>query len=115
MDDPDLRELLPRMSDLVPHLERAFAAADRLKVKASSFHTPPCVLAEAYRDRYVHSGTWDLLVVPPGAEPFMAECSPMEGGAYLDGCASCRLRPDCLGPRADYLEIHGPDEFRPLP
>ena len=115
IDDPDLRELLPRMSELVPHLERAFAAADGLGVKASSFHTPPCVLTENFRDRYVHSGNWDLLVVPPGAEPFMAERSPMEGGAYLNGCANCRLRPDCLGPRADYLSTFGPGEFKPIP
>jgi MoaA/NifB/PqqE/SkfB family radical SAM enzyme len=113
-DDLNLRELLPRMSELVPHLERALAAADGLGVKASSFHTPPCVLTENFRDRYVHSGNWNLLVVPPGSEPFMAELSPMEGGAYLEGCAGCRLRPDCLGPRADYLDIYGPDEFRPF-
>jgi len=53
-------------------------------------------------------------VVPEG-QPFMAEDSPIEGGVYLEGCASCAARPDCLGLRADYLAARGEHEFVPIP
>jgi MoaA/NifB/PqqE/SkfB family radical SAM enzyme len=113
-DAEQMRGFLPRLTTLKPYLEEAFQEADRLRVEALTLHTPPCVLSPAHRNRYVHSGTWELLVVPPGQEPFMAEKSPMEGGAYLESCSGCRVRPDCLGPRADYLSAFGPDEFLPL-
>lgn len=114
LDDPAMAGLLPRMRELVPPLERAFSVADRLRVQANSLHTPPCVLSREFRKRYVHSRRWELLVVPPGGQPFMAEQSPMEGGAYLESCQGCRLRSDCLGPRADYLTVYGPGEFEPI-
>jgi MoaA/NifB/PqqE/SkfB family radical SAM enzyme len=114
MEAGGIDDLLPRMTDLLPHLESAFEAADRAGVEATSLHTPPCVLGEKYRDRYVHAGTWKLSVITPGSQPFAAEDSPMEGGEYLEGCAGCSLRPGCLGLRKDYLELFGPGEFLPV-
>jgi len=114
LEDPRAAERLPSFSDLRPHLDAAFEAAASLGVEATSLHTPPCVLSPAFRDRYVHSGTWELVVVTPGSEPFMAEESPMEGGVYVDACSRCSLRADCLGFRSDYIEHHGTDGIRPL-
>jgi MoaA/NifB/PqqE/SkfB family radical SAM enzyme len=114
MEGRGIEDLLPRMTDLVPHLESAFRAADRYGAAATTLHTPPCVLKPDYRGRYLHAGTWKLQVITPGSEPFAAEDSPIEGGVYLEGCAGCTMRPDCLGLRKDYLDHFGPDEFSPV-
>ena len=105
---------LPTMTALVPQLQRALERAEALDLDATTLHTPPCVLPPRHRRRYVHAGSWRLLVVTPGSEPFRAEESPMEGGVYLPSCAACAWRQRCLGLRADYLKVHGGDEFSPL-
>jgi hypothetical protein len=114
MEDQGIDDLLPRMTDLLPHLDSAFQAADRAGVEATTLHTPPCVLKPEHRGRYVHAGTWKLSVVTPGSQPFAAEESPFEGGVYLEGCAECDLRSGCLGLRRDYLDLFGPEEFLPI-
>jgi MoaA/NifB/PqqE/SkfB family radical SAM enzyme len=114
MESEGIEDLLPRMTDLMPHLESAFAAAERAGVEATTLHTPPCVLKPEHRKRYVHAGTWKLSVITPGSQPFAAEESPIEGGVYLEGCAGCSLRSGCLGLRRDYLDLFGPDEFFPV-
>ncbi len=111
LDATALRDWLPRFTDAVPELERALSRAIALGVGATTFHTPPCVLSPGLRDRYRHSRSWRLLVFVPGQDPFLAEDSPMEGGAHVDACTRCAARADCLGPRADYLAMHGSDEF----
>ncbi|MBI5499291.1 MAG: radical SAM protein [Deltaproteobacteria bacterium] len=113
-DGDELSDLLPDLRDVAPHLEAAFDAATGLGVEASSLHTPPCVLRAPYRERYRHAGDWNVLVVPPGGPPFLAAQTPMEGGAYLPGCAACAARKRCLGPRADYLAVRGGAAFVPL-
>lgn len=105
---------LPTMQQLAPHLQRAMARAEELGAPAVTLHTPPCVLDAAHRSRYVHAGAWRLLVVTPGGEPFRAEDSPMEGGAYLPTCEACAWRRRCLGMRDDYLQVHGGEGFEPL-
>jgi hypothetical protein len=77
-------------------------------------HTPPCVLPGSHRDRYRHSGHFRLLVATPGGQRFMTEASPMEGGVFLPACNSCQARVDCLGLRADYLDLHGSDGIEPI-
>ncbi len=114
LDPPAHAHRVPAMSALVPELLGAMDAADSLGASAVSLHTPPCVLPSSHRGRYRHAGHWRLLVATPGAEPFMTETSPMEGGVFLDGCGECSWRSRCLGLRADYLEIHGPGGVDPI-
>lgn len=114
MQGKGLEPLVPGMTDLMPHLESAFEAAERLGVTATTLHTPPCVLKPEHRRRYMHAGTWKLSVITPGSQPFAAEESPIEGGVYLESCADCDLRSGCLGLRKDYLDLFGPDEFAPV-
>jgi MoaA/NifB/PqqE/SkfB family radical SAM enzyme len=113
-DGDDGLALLPDLRAVAPRLAEAFARADARGLAASSLHTPPCTLGPGDRSRYRHAGDWNVLVVPPGGPPFMAADTPMEGGAFLPGCARCTARPQCLGPRADYLAAHGGDAFVPL-
>jgi MoaA/NifB/PqqE/SkfB family radical SAM enzyme len=105
---------VPPLSRLADNLRAAFDRADEKGVKATTLHLPPCALGEKHRSRYFHSGRWNLRVVVPNGEPFMAEDSPMEGGVFLDGCERCSQRADCLGLRADYLELHGSAGFEPI-
>lgn len=106
---------LPGLPELRPHLEAALDRAGAAGYRAISLHTPPCALGAAHRSAYQHSGTWDLTVVLPDGRSFPAEQSPMEGGEYPDDlCGLCRARPDCLGLRADYLEIHGTRGLEPV-
>jgi hypothetical protein len=105
---------LPPLAAVRPALEAAFERAAALGVDASSLHTPPCSLSPAHRERYFHSGRYRLLVATPGQPAFMAERSPMEGGAYPAVCNGCAARPDCLGLRRDYLELHGQKGLQPI-
>lgn len=114
MENEGIESLLPRLTDLMPHLESAWEAAGRAGVEATSLHTPPCLLGEKFRDRYVHAGTWKLSVITPGSDPFPAEESPIEGGVFLESCSACAMRRDCLGLRKDYLDLFGPEEFNPV-
>ena len=98
-------EQVPPMAAAAEAVVGAMEAADALGVESATLHTPPCVLPRRMRL---------LVVTPGGAEPFMAEASPMEGGVYLDGCARCSWRERCLGLRADYLALHGPDGLDPI-
>ncbi len=100
-------EALPSLPELRPHLQAALELAAASGWKATSLHTPPCALDPDHRAAYQHSGAWQLTVVLPDGRSFTAEESPMEGGQYPACCNGCRVRPDCLGLRADYLQVHG--------
>jgi MoaA/NifB/PqqE/SkfB family radical SAM enzyme len=112
-DEATRRELLP-FSELEPHLVAAFERADALGVRLTSLHTPACVVPPAWRDRLYYPPELDLLVVNADGRSFWLEESPVEGGAPLPSCERCAWRPRCLGPRADYLEVFGSDEFVPI-
>jgi len=114
LDRDQLAEWAPSLSQAVPAMTRAIDLARERGARATSLHTPPCVLPAEYRDAYVHAGTWRLLVVVPGGEPFMAETSPMEGGTYVEGCTRCDLRAECLGARQDYIDSFGSAELVPI-
>lgn len=104
--ESELGDWIPSFAQSVPPMVRAIDLARSRGARATSLHTPPCVLPESHRDAYVHAGTWRLRVVVPGGEPFMAESSPMEGGVYQESCEGCSMRDDCLGLRQDYLDLH---------
>jgi MoaA/NifB/PqqE/SkfB family radical SAM enzyme len=112
--DPLVAGEVPRIRDLWPALAGAREAAERLGATLTSLHTPPCTLPAELRATFHPASELGLLVVGPDAMPFPLEASPFEGGAYTPGCARCSERRRCGGPRADYLKIHGDEEFVPL-
>jgi MoaA/NifB/PqqE/SkfB family radical SAM enzyme len=106
---------VPRIAELIPALAAARGKATRLGVELTSLHTPPCTLPHELRDIFSSSAALSLVVVDPGRRPFALESSSFEGGAYLEGCSRCSQRSRCGGPRADYIQLHGSDEFLPIP
>lgn len=107
---------VPRISDVVPYLQAALAlelSDDPTFIV--SLHTPPCTLPADLQRCAFFAPELSLLVCNPGRHRFLLEKSPIEGGLYFDGCAGCRMRPRCSGARADYVALHGRQEFRPVP
>lgn len=111
--DPAVRAQVPSIRELHPHLAAAHAAAPP-GVIVETLHTPWCTLPSPLRPLYRPAADWGLVVVDPSDRPFSLDASPMEGGAYLPTCDACARRPGCPGPRADYVAIHGSDEFQAL-
>jgi cyclic pyranopterin phosphate synthase len=106
----------PRLAAVVAELARAQALGlSDDPAFLVSLHTPPCTLRGPLQAMAFHAPDLALEVVTPGSAPFALEASPIEGGAYLPGCAGCRLRPRCGGARAGYLARHGGAELWPLP
>ncbi len=108
-------DLVPALGGLRGALREAFARARALGLEVTSLHTPPCALAPEDRDHYLHAGRYRLLVAVPGGRSFMAEESPMEGGAFpQELCGRCAARPACLGMRVEQLERFGRQGLEPL-
>ncbi len=114
VDDEVAAVEVPRFADLTGSLAAAAETAQLLGVGLESLHTPPCVLPPPLRALYHPVSELGLVVVEPQGRAFDLERSPIEGGAYAPGCAGCSARPRCLGPRADYIRLHGAAEFVPL-
>lgn len=112
----DVSVEVPRIADVIPHL----AAAMALGLSADpefivSLHTPTCTLPQEFRHAAFDPAAFGLLVMNPGGHSFWLDESPIEGGAYLDSCASCAARSRCGGLRTEYLHRFGGDEFVPIP
>jgi MoaA/NifB/PqqE/SkfB family radical SAM enzyme len=113
--DAELRAEVPKMSDVIPHLRAALAL--RLSEAHDfivSLHTPPCTLAPDLSRCRFFAAELGLVVANPGGHRFRLEQSPIEGGHYLERCATCRERARCNGLRRDYLALHGDSEIQPL-
>jgi MoaA/NifB/PqqE/SkfB family radical SAM enzyme len=115
MNTADVVSEVPRIADIAPHLAHARDAARALGVELASLHTPPCTLPKETRDVFLPASSLALTVVNPDGRAFPLESSSFEGGAYVPACGTCSARARCGGPRADYLTIHGAEEFQPLP
>ncbi|HEX8794828.1 MAG TPA: radical SAM protein [Polyangiaceae bacterium] len=105
---------IPRIADLVPAVERAHALARSRGLELVSFHTPPCTLPAAVRDLWQPAKDLRIDVVDAGDHRFPLHASPFEGGGHVAACAGCVHVDRCGGPRADYMRLHGTDEFRAL-
>ena len=113
---PEVAAEVPRLADVVRNVQAAMDLA--LSPRAdfiTSLHTPPCTVPASHRGCLFFAADLGLLVANPGGHRFLLETSPMEGGLYLEGCATCSMRARCGGLRADYVALHGDAEFRPVP
>lgn len=114
-NDPEVLAEVPTMREVAPKIAEALAYVDETDPEALlSLHTPPCVLPEEGLRARFFAPSLGLRVVNPGGHAFMLEASPIEGGHFLPGCAGCRYRQQCNGPRRDYIALYGPEEFIPV-
>lgn len=100
---------LPRMTEAVPHLAAALAAARQLGLEARSLHLPRCLLgADA-----VHAwdpGSMRVRVVTPESTFDLAD-SRLAGRVHVPACEGCPHRDLCPGVRPDYLAQFGDGEI----
>jgi cyclic pyranopterin phosphate synthase len=107
-------ESLPRMSDAVPRLREALAAARALGMRARSLHVPRCLLGDDAGHAY-DPGSDRVRVVTPDAV-FDLDQSKLAGQVHVAACdAGCVHRPVCPGVRPDYLARYGDRELVPVP
>jgi len=105
-------EQLPPISEVVPHLIRAFDAAREGGYEVVTLHTPRCFLP-GYEDHVRHPGAGGVRVVTPD-EVFDLRDSRLTGGVKAEGCADCVYDESCPGLRRDYVERFGDGELKPV-
>jgi pyruvate-formate lyase-activating enzyme len=98
---PKEKALVPRYSEVLPHLSAAIAEARRLGLDFGGFESmcgvPLCLVPAADRPA-VQSD------IPPG----------YDGGEFIksDACTNCHLSTKCFGVRRGYYDLWGADELR---
>jgi cyclic pyranopterin phosphate synthase len=100
---------LPRMTEAMPFVAAALAAARAAGIEARSLHIPRCLLGEDQ----VHA--WDpgsarVRVVTPDAT-FDLDRSRLAGKVRVAACSGCAHEAICPGVRPDYLDVFGHGEI----
>ena len=99
---PREKALVPKYSDVLPHLLAAIHLAHELNIDIGGFESmcgiPLCLVPAS--DRYSV-----IPDIPPG----------YDGGEFLHpaACTQCDLRKKCYGIRRGYFELYGADELHP--
>lgn len=99
---PRDREMVPRYTDVMPHLASAIDEAHRLGLTLGGFQSMcglPLCLVPAALERFVSD-----LEIPPG----------FDGGEFekAEACRGCKLADRCFGLRRGYLALYGSEELR---
>ena len=103
---PKEKRLIPRYSDVLPHLAAGLRLAAARGVRVVGFESmcgiPLCLIPQPF-DR----AQLQLLAIPEGSDE----------GEFLKPpvCAGCSLNAQCYGVRRRYAELHGVDELRAVP
>lgn len=94
--------VLPRMTDVGPEMVKALKIAKELGVSCLVDGMPLCFLpgCEAY--------SWDITHKLDGFNRYPTS------QAVVENCTKCSLFDICVGPRTEYVEIYGTEEFKPL-
>lgn len=101
---PRERSLIPRYSEVMPHIVEAIAEADRLGARVVGFESMcgiPLCLVPTSLEHYAQKSA-----IPRG----------FDGGEFVHppACTDCALVDRCFGLRRGYAELHGADELRPV-
>lgn len=103
---------LPRITEVVPSLIEAFAAARAGGYEVVALHVPRCFLPD-HEEHVRHPGADIVTVVTPD-DVFDLKDSRLGGGVKPAGCAGCARSAECPGLRADYIERFGGGEVRAI-
>ena len=102
-------ESMPRMTEVMPELARAFAWARDHGMELRSLHIPRCLLGADAQHAY-DPGADRVRVVTPEAT-FELRDSRLAGQTHVPACEGCVHRPICPGVRPDYLARYGDEEI----
>ena len=100
---------MPRMTDVVPFMRRAFVVARELGMDVRSLHVPRCLLGDD-ADRAWDPGADRVRVVTPEAT-FELRDSKLAGQMHVPACEGCAYRDACPGVRPDYVGRWGDAEI----
>ena len=115
----DLREsrheelLVPRLSEVTPHLLAALDAADALGLQGAEVYYVPYCFLPGREQQVWHPADEAALVVTPQST-FRLEMGAIDLGVKTARCQGCLFEPRCFGVRPSYLEHFGDDEIRPV-
>ena len=110
----NIDEVMPRFTDVQPHLLRALSIGRQAGVRCMVEAVPLCFLPgfEHYAAEWIiprtkiFDATWVI-------EDY-TELRTTEGKLKSDVCAGCTMKSHCEGPWKEYPERYGWDEFRPI-
>lgn len=108
----DHPESLVPVTQMRPHMNRAFDLGRQRGIGVWSRHIPRCMLPG------YHDHVWDVrrdkvLVVTPESTFWLSE-SRITANRFVDKCEQCAARGQCMGIREDYLAAVGDGEVEPL-
>ena len=101
-------ESMPRMTDVVPTMRRAFAWARAHAMTVRSLHVPRCLLGDDHPHAFDPAAEGVRVVTPDAT--FELTLSQLTGQHHVPACDGCEFRSMCPGLRADYLEHYGDAE-----
>ncbi len=106
--------LVPRLSEVTPHLLAALEAVDALGLHgAEVYYVPYCFVPG--RERQVWHPANEAAVVITPQSTFRLEMGAIDLGLKTARCQGCRFEPRCFGVRPSYLQHFGDAEIRPVP
>ena len=105
----DHLESMPRMTDVVPYVRRAFAVGREHGMEVLSLHIPRCLLGDDTAHAW-DPGSQQVRVVTPEAT-FELKDSKLAGQMHVPACQGCRWEDICPGVRPDYVEVYGDSEI----
>jgi cyclic pyranopterin phosphate synthase len=100
---------MPRMTDVVPFMARAFDEAEASGMIVRSLHVPRCLLG-AHAHHAFDPATGGVRVITPD-DTFELEASKITPQVQVPACAECPERQRCRGLRPDYLARYGDEEI----
>ena len=100
---------MPRMTDVVPILQRALSSEQAKQMQIRSLHIPRCLLGDLHPFAY-DPAAQGVRVVTPDAT-FDLSISKLTGHVHLPACKGCTFESVCPGIRQDYLDHCGDEEF----
>lgn len=115
--DDELRAMMPRYAEMVPHLRGMLAAFERelgADYDVNVGNLPYCLMPE-WAHKIHHDGEATLTVAADGdglSRPWDKYADKRSDKFHPPGCEGCVFRDRCNGIFEKYAELHGVAEFR---
>ncbi len=106
----DNHAIVPRLSEIKPHLLKALNYAVKLQRELITDNIPLCILGEKKYFCFSVDYRKSLL----GKEMARVERTLNLAKSFILACAKCIYRKNCGGIRNDYLKLYGEKEFHPF-